>query len=95
MGAAGRPAEKGFSRMHAGSLGGAVAADASQTAIEGCLFTLNKAQNQGGALYQSNTTGDVTTCTFSNNTSANGGAVYQNLAQGESSPRCCSPYHQT
>jgi predicted outer membrane repeat protein len=69
--------------LHAGSLGGAVAQDASQAAIGGCLFSLNKAQSQGGALYQSNTTGDVTTCTFANNTAANGGAVYQNLAQGE------------
>ena len=36
-------------------------------------------------MYLSNTTGDVTTCTFSSNTAANGGALYQNLAQSESS----------
>ena len=69
--------------MHAGSLGGAVAQDSSQATLGGCLFAQNRAQSQGGALYQSNTTGDVTTCTFSNNTAANGGAVYQNLAHGE------------
>ena len=34
-------------------------------------------------MYQSNSTGDVTTCTFNNNTATNGGAVYQNLGQGK------------
>ena len=32
---------------------------------------------------QSNSTGDVTTCTFMGNTALNGGAIYSNLASGE------------
>ena len=74
--------ERVGNKTHAGTLGGAVAQDSSQSTVGGCLFTGNKAQNQGGALYQSNTTGDVTTCTFANNSAANGGAIYQNLANG-------------
>ena len=31
---------------------------------------------------QTNTTGDVTTCTFMSNTALNGGAIYQNMASG-------------
>ncbi|EIE25976.1 hypothetical protein COCSUDRAFT_64923 [Coccomyxa subellipsoidea C-169] len=64
-----------------GALGGAVAAESTQSTIGGCIFSNNTAASQGGALYQSNTTGDVTTCTFSGNKAANGGALYQNLAQ--------------
>ncbi len=60
-----------------------MAAESTQSTIGGCIFSNNTAASQGGALYQSNTTGDVTTCTFSGNKAANGGALYQNLAQSE------------
>lgn len=33
-------------------------------------------------MVQTNTTGDITTCTFMGNTALNGGAVYQNMASG-------------
>lgn len=60
-----------------------MALDMSQVTIGGCLFTGNKAQSQGGALYNSNTTGDVTSCTFSGNAATNGGAIYSIYAKGK------------
>ena len=76
----------------AGSLGGAMALDMSQITIGGCLFTGNKAQSQGGALHQSNTTGDVTSCTFTGNGAGNGagngGAIYSIYAKGQHTHGC-------
>ena len=61
-----------------------------QITIAGCLFTGNKAQSQGGALYLSNTTGDITSSTFSgNNAAINGGGIYSIYAQGQQSFYAC------
>ena len=68
---------------HAGQLGGAVFQDAGNFEIAGTYFVGSVAQNQGGAIYQSNCTGSIMQSTFTGNSAANGGAVYQLLGRGE------------
>ena len=43
----------------AGSLGGALLTDLTDFSILESIFELNRAQSQGGAVYQSNSTGQL------------------------------------
>ncbi|KAK9808665.1 hypothetical protein WJX72_001544 [[Myrmecia] bisecta] len=73
--------------------GGAIYMSSSSLAIKDSNFTNNVAQStggaifqsdkgQGGGLYQSNCTGNITETRYSNNSALNGGGLYQNLGRG-------------
>ncbi|HUO07342.1 MAG TPA: choice-of-anchor Q domain-containing protein [Phycisphaerae bacterium] len=68
-----------FSQNTAGSLGGAIYANQSNTSLINCSFSNNTTSggtSKGGGIYQFAGTVDVTGSTFSGNSSANGGALY-------------------
>ncbi len=57
--------------------GGAIYMNKSDTTVQNCTFTKNKAEKYGGAIYNDNDDNSLTNCTIRNNTAGSeGGGVY-------------------
>ena len=50
--------------------------DGGNGAVSGCTFTMNSANDEGGAIYMNVIDGVVSGCSFVNNSADYGGAIY-------------------